>query len=307
MNKTKQLLYTTLILCTATLASGAVTIVDWGTDANMRRNATSETNSTPTNTSPGIAFQTTGLELGGGSANDSRIGTTFSSNGSYLSGLIDPAGPNLSTRNFLFVSEQIFINGAVATGNRRVGSTTSYSTSDDWRGSGAEQYQLYAWEKSNFLTGGTISFDATSSLSVHLRTFNNNATGSGLRFVVKNGGTWYYSQANHTTANNNATGIFTLNDPATAQWAVFNPEALSSDAATARSLAMPSSAIFSTVVFDNIQYVGFATENIKTANGESRLGVDNFKVTAIPEPSTYALLAGLLTLGVAALRRRKNS
>lgn len=34
------------------------------------------------------------------------------------------------------------------------------------------------------------------------------------------------------------------------------------------------------------------------------LGIDNLNFSAIPEPSTYALLAGLATIGTAALRRR---
>jgi hypothetical protein len=35
------------------------------------------------------------------------------------------------------------------------------------------------------------------------------------------------------------------------------------------------------------------------------LGVDNLSITAVPEPATYALLAGLLTLGFALYRRRR--
>jgi uncharacterized membrane protein affecting hemolysin expression len=39
------------------------------------------------------------------------------------------------------------------------------------------------------------------------------------------------------------------------------------------------------------------------ATGNNRL--DNITLTAVPEPSTYAALLGLLALGVVAYRRRK--
>lgn len=54
--------------------------------------------------------------------------------------------------------------------------------------------------------------------------------------------------------------------------------------------------------FGNINNIGFTTVN-GTATGT----IDNFSftVTAVPEPSTYALLAGVLTLGLVILRRRR--
>jgi hypothetical protein len=35
--------------------------------------------------------------------------------------------------------------------------------------------------------------------------------------------------------------------------------------------------------------------------------VDNFTVTAIPEPSTYAAIMGVLTLGIVLYRRRQKA
>jgi hypothetical protein len=44
-----------------------------------------------------------------------------------------------------------------------------------------------------------------------------------------------------------------------------------------------------------------------SATGGERIMVDNFTVTAVPEPSTYAALAGLLALGLVMARRRRRA
>ena len=41
------------------------------------------------------------------------------------------------------------------------------------------------------------------------------------------------------------------------------------------------------------------------AAGDGAISIDNFNMTAIPEPGTYALLGGLLALGHVMLRRRR--
>lgn len=50
-------------------------------------------------------------------------------------------------------------------------------------------------------------------------------------------------------------------------------------------------------------FAGFTTRN---NTGSVALGMDNFAFAAVPEPSTYALLAGFLTLGVVLFRRRRS-
>ena len=287
-------------LCLTTGLHAQTDIVQWGSTYNMRRLATSETDSTPTSPVIATSFSQNSQELGLGTegANDSRLGNVFSPR---LSGMIDPEGADLSTRTFYWVGEQILSDANVNTGNRRIGATSSYSTSADWRGSAFEQYQMYAWHKDDFLAplAGLTLNDPDASMSVNMRSFTNNVSGTGLHFVIKNDGTWYYSEAATT-----GTGTFTLANPGAANWAVFNPEALSSDITTARTMAMPSTGSFGTVVFDDIQYVGFATEAIRTSNGENRMGFDNFVVTAIPEPGTLVLVG--IALGSLLFFRRRR-
>ncbi|MCH8510092.1 MAG: MBG domain-containing protein [Kiritimatiellae bacterium] len=250
-----------------------VDLVTWGTDYNMLRRAASEEDSTSTSDVIPTSFSQSSVDLGLGDpgANDSRVGTVFSS---FLSGMIDPDGADLSSRKFHWVGEQLQMDQNANTGNRRIGPTNNYGTGTDWRGNGFEQYQLYAWHRDDFLVEGDFSLsDPDALISVNMNTFTNNESGTGLRFVIKNNGTWYYSQAATT-----ATGTFTLTNPGAANWAVFNPEALSSTLATARSLAMPATATFGPVVFDNIEYLGFAAEIIRSTNTEGRQGYDNFVV-----------------------------
>lgn len=56
------------------------------------------------------------------------------------------------------------------------------------------------------------------------------------------------------------------------------------------------------------QYIAFRWRQVDrfSAPQESGLGVDDFSVTFVPEPSTYALLAGLAAVGLVMLRRRRQ-
>jgi hypothetical protein len=287
-------------------SASVIPFVQWGSDFNMRRLATSDLDSTPTAPSINLQFSQTGLNLGLGDPeiNDSRHGITLgfnppsntTTNGNpYRAGLIDPEGLNLSTRTFYFLHEQLRADTTGDNGNRRIGPTSSYSTSLDWRSGGAEQYQMYLWHRNDFLASGSVSLSSPDSkLEVVIRSFNNIGTEGAVRFVIKNGDTWYYSQASRS-----ATGTFTLVDPGSALWAAFDPEALST---TARALAMPASATFGAVNFDDIRFVGFASQTNPGTNLESRQGYDNFQFVAVPEPSSLALV-GLVGMGLLARRR----
>lgn len=54
----------------------------------------------------------------------------------------------------------------------------------------------------------------------------------------------------------------------------------------------------------NIVQVGFRNMGIEGTAGE--MTVSNLSVTAVPEPTTTALLGGLVVLGVVLMRRRKR-
>ncbi|GEM_PF-3287120 len=292
------LIITTLSL-SLRLQGAVVDFVQWGSNYNMRRIATSAGDSTPVrgSISPNYSFSNLDLGIGDAGSDDSRSGNTLST---HLSGLIDPGGVNLSTRTFSFAGEQIRADANPSSGNRNIGATSGYSTSNDWRGNGFEQYALYAWNQSEFLSAEQIDLsDPNSRMEVVVRAFTNNVSGSGVHFVINNGGTWYYSQAAQTGA-----GSFSLSNPGAAQWASFNPQDIGS---TARAMAMPSGGSFGNVVFDDVQAVGFASEVIRTSNSESRQGYDNFVFTAnaIPEPGTLALL-GMSMLALLSRRTRQH-
>lgn len=83
---------------------------------------------------------------------------------------------------------------------------------------------------------------------------------------------------------------------------------------TAMTFFTTSSAFYGEAVFDLSGYSGFtnlfpalnATGNVGIWNGNGTLGTwQVVGAAAIPEPSTYAALAGLGALGLAVLRRRR--
>ncbi len=280
-----------------TLHAQVVDFVQWGSDYNMLRLATSPVDSTPVRgtISADYSFTNQDLGIGDAGADDSFYGNTLDS---HLSGMIDAGGENLSTRTFYYAGQQIRVDGGINGGNRNIGSTSSYSTSNDWRGNGFEQYSLYAWNKADFLDNGAVDLsDPASKMEVVVRSLTNNEAGTGVHFVIQNGGTWYYSQASQTT-----TGTFTLNDPGSAMWGTFDPTTIGT---TPRAMAMPNSG-FAGVTFDDVQWVGFATESIRlTSNSESRQGYDNFVFTAaIPEPGTLTLVSLSLLLWIGFRRFR---
>ena len=285
------------LLAGTLLTAQTVDFVQWGSDYNMRRFATSPSDSTPVDgdISPDFSFSNQDLGIGTAGANDSYYGNTLTS---YLAGMISPTGDDLSTRTFYHAVQQIRIDASPNTGNRNIGPTDSYSTQRDWRGNGYEQYHLYAWNQADFLNGNAVDLsDVNSSMEVTIRNFSNIETGSGARFVINNGGTWYYSQAFATS------GTFTLNNPGAALWATFDPTSIDT---TPRSMAMPNSG-FGSVTFNDVQYVGFATEVIRGTSGnnnESRQGFDNFvfEAAAIPEPSTF-MLVGISMMAFIGMRR----
>lgn len=67
----------------------------------------------------------------------------------------------------------------------------------------------------------------------------------------------------------------------------------------------------STIAFNNVWAAGtnltlaWLDDNAQSPSPDQLLGLDNVTVSAIPEPSTYAVVLGALVLGFVALRRRK--
>ncbi len=138
----------------------------------------------------------------------------------------------------------------------------------------------------------------------------NTTTASVVRVAVQVGGAWYVSANPFSTASMTG-GQFAANaelktltfDPAADQW---------------RSLSFSQAATnpFSTNGGGNLSLGALSTNDLSggiTAFGiyidsgtNNSVRFDTFTITAIPEPSAFAALAGLGALGLAATRRRRR-
>jgi hypothetical protein len=171
-----------------------------------------------------------------------------------------------------------------------------------------EAVNITLFSKANFLNGGnaiSVGLDSSSSLFLDFTTaLGATGTRGNFRFIVQNGSQLYVSNSVYA---NNGSGTATLSGSALLNetWAFYNP--------TASDLRL-NTASFSAQSFNDITAVGFAwTVNNFSGNingGDAQFGVDRFTfaaTTAIPEPSTYAALAGLAALGLVMWRRRRHA
>jgi len=150
----------------------------------------------------------------------------------------------------------------------------------------------YIWKKEDFLNGldsGTLSLGDNSSFSLTTTKLLN--TTKEVRFIVNQAGTYYVS---NTTANNVATNV--LADINGDTWAELT---ITTNAAGGNYLI---GSTYSTVTFDDVRAVGIYAD--VTRSGQIEWNVTDFQFAAIPEASSYALVAGLLGLGSVMLRRR---
>ncbi len=140
---------------------------------------------------------------------------------------------------------------------------------------------MLVWKKADFLNGGSsnlVSFESSDSISIsmNLRT----STDREMRFVLKQGGTWYVSSANYT-----ADSLFTL-APASDSWAEF-------DTATYAYGA------FGATTFTNVEAVGFYISDAK--DNFTQLRFDAFDVVATltaPSQPEFNLSIGTVSANV---------
>jgi hypothetical protein len=61
------------------------------------------------------------------------------------------------------------------------------------------------------------------------------------------------------------------------------------------------------ISFQNTQELWIRWADADNTGTDHGIAIDNVSVTAIPEPSTYALIMGVLTLGFIVARRRQKA
>jgi hypothetical protein len=142
-----------------------------------------------------------------------------------------------------------------------------------------------------FLAGASgISFDATSSLSL---TTGGQGGGLDIRWLVRDGGTYYISS---TTFASSAGTTTSLVDPNSITWAVYDPSG-------AYLNLNQTTATFSAHTFTNITAAGVYFEDDTVTGDTSSIDILKFAVNAVPEPGTAIIFgAGFGFLGF--VRRR---
>ena len=162
--------------------------------------------------------------------------------------------------------------------------------------SGFQGLMFFKKEDFSNYSSSPISFNSSSNASITISQQSAMSGTRGTRFAVLNDGTWYLSNTVRTAGITSSTTI-TINDLSTETWAAWSP--LGTVLAST-----PSSYTVAGSTFTDIQAVGFYFDIGRTGNLSS-LDVTNITFNAIPEPTTWALLAASLTTLVVFRRRRR--
>lgn len=274
-------------------AQSVVTVVDWGTSSSYVSSdqlfntytADGRTFSLTTQFSPQSGYS--GPVFYGGAE---RVGTNGTGTWNTSAGML--------VRNN---------TTAAQSGSAGLDAIRFYPTWTGTSGDGQQKfYGAVAFKKDDFLNNGstgTVSFTGSENVNMafFLASSGYQLANTNFRVIVQNGSNWYISNAISYTAGT----LKTVN-------ATFGSTFTSWNNYDTSTLSVVGSSV--TPTFDNVQAVGFlwTLSSLNSAAGGSNGSAFvsdftfNATVTAIPEPSTYAALAGVLALvGVLVHRRRR--
>lgn len=167
------------------------------------------------------------------------------------------------------------------------------------------------WKKEDFLGTGNLagnSVNLTSNTALSFLARTPNASSFSYQWLVQIGGVFYVSQEkafiNGTTNgsnDNDGTTTITSSGLTTTLWA-------SVDLAGPDGILSSVGGTYTTLDLEDIQAVGVYFTS--TTAGSKRVFLSGFSadatISAVPEPSSFAVLAGFFALGMAGLRRRRR-
>ena len=218
---------------------------------------------------------------------DGNTNAGYTMSGSTMVANLDNAGTFPA-----FINEHAFTTGSIRWRVIGTSNTSNNMATASWM-----TFNQDSWDN---LSVGSVVFDNTSSMSV---TLSNNGIQT-LRFMVVADGTYYLSD---TTSTANTGGTFNLTGLDTENWWTYSNGG-NTDGTILFNQGSESSVVGSAL--NNITAVGLYADKVGfdasgiTATSEYDLNVQGFVATAVPEPSTYALLGGLMALGLVLVRRR---
>jgi hypothetical protein len=228
-----------------------------------------------------------------GTADDSGKARSFAGSVTGSSYVMDGRGSvaNLDSATQANWSLFRFLGGAGANNSIAFRPTSDTGASTSMAYSGWASFESTGWSASTTGTG-------PSGLSLSMDV-NNLELDSTARFFIKADGEEYVSSTSWT---GDVTGA-TIADVSAESWYVLDAFDIDDLLANTSGSAVLGS------TFTNITAVGVQTELVgfdgTVSSTSIGINVDSFVVTAVPEPSTYALLAGMATLGLVMFRRRR--